>query len=307
VEGVVIAEGRLAGLPRRRLPLPRPRPSVIAILVGVVILLGGAWLWVRDSSLVSVDRVSVSGQSGPDAAQIRAALISAARNMTTLDVRMDQLRTAVAPYPVVKDLRVSTQFPHGMRIRVIEQVPIGAVSVGGRTIAVAGDGTLLHDVPASPSLPSIPMRVPPGGTRIAEPDAVHAVELLAAAPYPMIARISQVTTDASHGLVAQLRNGPSIYFGDSGRLAAKWIAATAVLTDAGSAGAAYIDVTDPGRPAAGAGTTGGTTAPTATAPTTTAPTTTAPTTTAPTATGTSGATTAPAAAPGTTTPSPTGG
>jgi cell division protein FtsQ len=314
VEVLVIAEGRLAGLQRRRLPLPRPSPAVIAILVGVVILLGGAWLWLRDSSLVSVNRVSVSGQSGPDAAQIRTALISAARNMTTLDVRMDQLRTAVAPYPVVKDLRVSTQFPHGMRIRVIEQVPVGAVSVGGRTIAVAGDGTLLHDVRASSSLPAIPMRVPPGGTRIAEPDAVHAVELLAAAPYPMIARISQVTTDPSHGLVAQLRNGPSIYFGDPDRLAAKWIAATAVLTDPGSAGAAYIDVTDPGRPAAGAGTTGGATGTTATGTTGTGTTGTATTAagttgaaTGTTGAATTGATTSPASAPGTTTPSPTGG
>jgi len=313
MESLVIAEGRLAGLQRRRLPLPRPRPRVIAILVLVLLLLGGVWLWVRDSSLVSVERVSVSGQSGPDAAQIRLALIAAARNMTTLDVRMDQLRTAVAPYPVVKDLRVSTQFPHGMRIRVIEQIPIGAVAVGGRMIAVAGDGTLLHDVRASSSLPAIPMRVPPGGTRITEPDAVHAVELLAAAPYAMIARISQVSTDASHGLVAQLRNGPSIYFGDAGRLADKWIAATAVLADAGSAGAAYIDVTDSARPAAGAGTSASGTAGSATstagsAPPTTPGTTpgTTPATPPPAPPGTAPATT-PASGAGATTTSPTGG
>jgi cell division protein FtsQ len=310
MESLVIAEGRLAGLQRRRLPLPRPRLRVIAILVLVLLLLGGVWLWVRDSSLVSVERVSVSGQSGPDAAQIRSALIAAARNMTTLDVRMDQLRTAVAPYPVVKDLRVSTQFPHGMRIRVIEQIPIGAVAVGGRTIAVAGDGTLLHDVRASSSLPAIPMRVPPGGTRITEPDAVHAVELLAAAPYAMIARISQVSTDASHGLVAQLRNGPSIYFGDAGRLADKWIAATAVLADAGSAGAAYIDVTDPARPAAGAGTSASGSAGSATSTAGSAPPATTPgTTPATTPAATPGTTpaTAPASGAGATTTSPTGG
>jgi hypothetical protein len=82
---------------------------------------------------------------------------------------------------------------------------------------------------------------------------MSAVALLSAAPYPLLARISQASTDGQHGLVAQLRNGPSIYFGDSGRLAAKWTAAQAVLADAGSAGAAYIDVADPGRPAAGGG------------------------------------------------------
>jgi cell division protein FtsQ len=273
----VIAEGLLGSRGRRRLTLSRPRPGVVALMLAVLIALGAVWLWVRDSSLVSVDRVVISGQSGPDAAQIRAALLAAAKNMTTLDVRMDQLRTAVAPFPVVKDLQVSTQFPHGMRIRVIEQVPVGAVAVGGRTIAVAGDGTLLHDVRVSPSLPAIPLGVPPGGTRLSEPGALHAVALLAAAPYAMIARISQVSTDASHGLVVQLRSGPSIYFGDAGRLAAKWIAAIAVLTDAGSSGAAYIDVTDPARPAAGAGGSAATTgsASTAGAAGSTAPTTTA--------------------------------
>jgi hypothetical protein len=75
---------------------------------------------------------------------------------------------------------------------------------------------------------------------------------LAAAPAPFLARISQVTTVAGHGLVAQVGGGPSIYFGLATDARAKWIAATEVLADPGSAGAAYIDVTDPVRPAAGA-------------------------------------------------------
>jgi cell division septal protein FtsQ len=139
-----------------------------------------------------------------------------------------------------------------MRIRVIEQVPVAAIVVGGHTIAVAGDGTLLHDVVPSASLPMIPLRVPPGGPRLSEPEALQAVAVLAAAPFQLLGRISQVTTVPSHGLVAQLRNGPSVYFGDTTRLPAKWVAVAAVLADSGSAGALYIDVTDPERPAAGA-------------------------------------------------------
>jgi cell division protein FtsQ len=249
---------RRRGVPRGRgVALARVRSRVVLVLVALVLLLGGAWLWLRDSSLVAVKRVVVTGLSGPDAAKIRTALISEAKNMTTLDVRVDQLRTAVAPYPLVKDLRVSTQFPHGMRIRVVEQNPVAAITVDGRLTAVAGDGTLLHDVPVAASLPAIPLKVPPGGTRLTDPAALHAVELLAAAPYPLLVKVSQVTTVGGHGLVAQLRNGPSIYFGDAGRFAAKWLAATAVLADPGSAGAVYIDVTDPGRPAAGASGSGG--------------------------------------------------
>jgi cell division protein FtsQ len=221
-------------------------------LAALVALLACGWLWVRDSSLVAVRRVTLTGISGPDAGQIRRALTMAARNMTTLDVRMSALRSVVAPYPVVKNLQVTTEFPHGMRIRVIEQIPVATMRIDGRVVAVAQDGTLLHDAPQA-SLPVIPLAIAPGGTRLTDPGALRALTALAAAPYQMLSHLSEVTTVAGHGLVAQLRGGPAVYLGDTTQLAAKWIAASAVLADPGSAGASYIDVTDPRRPAAGGG------------------------------------------------------
>jgi cell division protein FtsQ len=238
---------------RSRRTLPRVRGLTIVILIALPLLLGGGWLWVRDSSLVAVQQVRVTGLSGPDAQQIRLALTSAAHKMTTLDVQMEQLRAAVRPYPIVKHIRVTTQFPHGMRIHAVEQVPVGAVVVSGQAIAVAGDGTLLRNVASPTLLPSIPMSAAPTGERLRDADALAAVELLAAAPRQMLARVNQVATVAQHGLVVQLRDGPSIYFGAPDRLAAKWLSATAVLADPGSAGALYIDVTVPDHPAAGAG------------------------------------------------------
>jgi cell division protein FtsQ len=223
----------------------------LALLV-VILLLGGIWLWLRDSSLVAVHKVRITGASGPDAAQIRSALAASAHNMTTLDVNMKQLRTAVAPYPVVKSLDVSTQFPHGMRIRVIEQVPVAILDAGGRQTAVAGDGTLLHDALTNSALPTISLGVVPGGTHLTG-YALSEVRLLAAAPYQLLPKIDTVGDGPAHGLVAKLRNGPSIYFGDSTRLGPKWTAAAEVLADSRSAGAVYVDVTDPSRPAAGAG------------------------------------------------------
>jgi cell division protein FtsQ len=79
-----------AQLARGRAPKLRvPRPRVTLAILVAVLALAGAWLWVRDSSLVAVNRVTVTGESGPDAGQIRSALIASARNMTTLDVRVD--------------------------------------------------------------------------------------------------------------------------------------------------------------------------------------------------------------------------
>jgi cell division protein FtsQ len=251
-----------AARPRRRSRasrsrrLRRPGPRLLGALVLLLVLGGGAWLWLRNSSLVAVRQVTIAGVSGPDAGQIRSALTSAARGMTTLNVKMGALRTAVQPYPVVKHLDVSTSFPHGMRIQVAEQVPVAEISAGGRQVAVAGDGTLLHDAAATGPLPTIPVSVYPGGTRV-EGAGRPEVSLLAAAPYPLLAKVAQVLTDPTHGLVAELRNGPKVYFGDATNLSAKWASAAAVLASASSNGADYIDVGDASRPAAGTGTDSG--------------------------------------------------
>ena len=232
--------------------LPRPGPHALAAVVALVVVLGGAYWWLRDSSLVAVQQVRVVGVSGPEAGQIRAALRSAARNMTTLDVQLGQLQSVVAPYPVVKRLDVSTQFPHGMRIRVIEQIPVATVVAAGRRTPVSSDGTLLHDARSSDALPTISLSVPPGGSRLSG-DALSEVHLLAAAPYALLGRIRAVGDGGGHGLTVSLRDGPSLYFGGGSELGAKWAAATAVLGSSASAGSVYIDVTDPNRPAAGAG------------------------------------------------------
>lgn len=234
---------------RRRLG----RRARLALVCGLalVALLAGGWFWFRDSPLVSASHVTVEGATGPDAGPIREALRSAAHPMSTLDVDMRKLRSAVAQYPIVKDIEVTTHFPHTMRIRVVDELTVGAIGAGSSRTAVAPDGTLLRDVVVSRSLPLIPLRVLPVGARVTDAHALAAIRLLAAAPHRLRAQVSQVSTVTGHGLVAQLRNGPALYFGDASELGSKWLAASAVLADAGSNGAAYIDVTDPARPAAG--------------------------------------------------------
>ncbi|MFZ1993290.1 MAG: cell division protein FtsQ/DivIB, partial [Solirubrobacteraceae bacterium] len=232
--------------------LPRPGLRALAAVLALLALAGGAWMWLRNSSLVAVQRVSIVGLSGREAHQIRSALTLAARNMTTLDVKMSALRTAVAPYPVVKQLHVSTGFPHRMRIDVVEEVPVATISAAGIRVPVASDGAILRGVSGPASLPTISLPVSPGGTH-ATGSTLQVVRLLAAAPYQLLYKVSQASDSGARGLEAQLRNGPKVYFGSGDHLGAKWAAAAAVLADSGSAGADYIDVTVPSRPAAGAG------------------------------------------------------
>src|SRR5919106_218815 len=67
---------------------------VIAIGALVCALGAGYMLWLRDSSLVAVREVSVVGIDSAERDEVRAALEQAARGMTTLHVREDELRGA---------------------------------------------------------------------------------------------------------------------------------------------------------------------------------------------------------------------
>ena len=221
-------------------------------MVALLALAAGAFLWLRHSSLVAVRRVTITGISGPDAAQIRQALQSAAQGMSTLAVSTGRLHAAVTAYPVVRALHVSTDFPHGLRIAVSEQVPVALVRAGGQSTAVSADGTLLRQGADGAGLPTIALSVPPGGSHLTGVARQEAA-LLGAAPYSLLARIATAGQASGRGLTGTLRNGPSIYFGDASQLRAKWSAALAVLASPTSAGADYIDVSDPGRPAAGTG------------------------------------------------------
>ena len=244
--------GRRMRLWRPQLTLSRKRLRLlIAILTVVALAAVGGWFLLRDSSFVAIDQVTVTGVEGADAAAITATLDAAAHRMTTLDVQTARLRASVAAYPEVKGLRVSTRFPHGLVIHVTELLPVAVIHAPGREVVVGGDGTLLPHTPVTGSLPVITLPEPPIGNRLQEAWARGAATLLAAAPGRLLRRLAEAATVAGHGLVVQVRNGPSLYFGDATQAQAKWDAVLAVLADPSSAGASYLDVTDPGRPAAG--------------------------------------------------------
>lgn len=212
-------------------------------------LLLATFMIVRESSLVAVRDVEVRGASGREADRVRAALEGAARDMTTLHVDIEALRTAVAPFPSVKDVAVTTDFPHGMRIEVLQHVPVARVGVDGRDVPVAADGTLLRRTSAK-GLPVVPMRTPPAGERIESGVTARVVATLGAAPAALRERIENVYV-GGRGLTMRLDSGTVIYFGTTERAVAKWAATARVLADPSSKGATYLDVRLPERPAAG--------------------------------------------------------
>jgi cell division protein FtsQ len=235
----------MASFPRRRMRV------VLRIVVSLAVLTTLA-LWLRTSSLVRVERVTVTGIGGDQGRTIRAALTEAARDMTVLDVREDALLTAVEPYPVVRGVRTRIDFPHRLTIAVDAYEPLAAVqTAGGRLTAVAADGTLLRGT-ATRGLAIVVGGggATPGGERVGDEPTLRAIGLLAAAPPALRERVARVYR-AQRGLATTMQNGPKLYFGGAGRFGAKWDAAALVLAHGSSRGASYVDLRVPERPVAG--------------------------------------------------------
>ncbi|HEY4823662.1 MAG TPA: FtsQ-type POTRA domain-containing protein [Solirubrobacteraceae bacterium] len=234
--------------------LVRERKRLRIVLLASMIalpLLGGGWLWLRHSSLVAVQHVRVSGVHGSEAQAIEAALTGAAKRMSTLDVSTSKLRAAVASYPVVGDVRVHTSFPHGLRIEVVEQSPVAALTAGGVKTAVAADGVVLGEAHASSSLPTLTSQVQlTPGEHVREAALLGELTVLGAAP-KALAKSAERAYSGSKGLTLVMHGGVRVYFGDASRPRAKWASLVRVLADPGSVGASYVDVRVPERPAAG--------------------------------------------------------
>ena len=222
---------------------------LLALLIGVPLAVGG-WRWLRTSSLVSVDRVQVTGLHGPDAHEIERALVTAGKRMTTLDVNHRALLAAVEPYHLVRSLTVSTSFPHGLRIDVVEQPPVATLNVSGAQTAVAADGAVFGPALVSASLPTVTGAYePPAGGIVHDASLVAELEVLGAVPRPLAPFLARAF-EGPRGLTIVMRDGLEAYFGDASRAHAKWLALAVVLSDSSSAHSSTVDVRTPERPAA---------------------------------------------------------
>jgi cell division protein FtsQ len=218
--------------------------------LAVLALLGGGYLWFRDSSFVAVRDVRVTGLSSNEGPEVRDALVAAARGMTTLHVREGDLSRAVSDFSSVAAVTASADFPHGLSVEVTEREPVAEVDLGGERVPVGAGGRLMRGVRPKGPLPVLKAtHLAPGG-RLTDKDALEAVRALAAAPAVLRPRVNRVWLGPK-GLTLELRSGPELFFGGTGRLDAKWMAAARVMAEPSAAGAVYLDVRIPERVAAG--------------------------------------------------------
>lgn len=246
--------GRTAGRRRGARSASRLRVwlrRAFALAVVAAIAAAAYMLWLRDSSLVAVHDVSVTGVSSAESGEVEAALTEAARGMTTLHVREDELRAAAAAFPTVESVSADARFPNGLTIEVTEREPVGVLEADGRDLPVAGDGTLLPGISTSGlELPPIEAaRVDPSAGRASD-EALAQARVLGPVPGPMRPLAGRASVD-ERGVVVELSDGIVLVFGDASDAAAKWAAAARILADPELGGLSYIDLRAPDRPAVG--------------------------------------------------------
>jgi cell division protein FtsQ len=242
----------LRSVPRAALAIPPAWRRRLAATLAALIVLGSLyWFWFRDSSFAQVKDVDVTGVDGPQARAIRAQLVDAGLDQTTLHVSQADLRAAVANFPVVRSVTAQGDFPHTLRIEVSLNLPVAVLQTPAGRKPVASDGLLLPDVPVSGDLPVLKTQATISTERLTSGAAFDLVRVVAVAPEPLRARIASVGVKAGSGIVVKLTKGPDLIFGNAERIPAKWMAAARVLAAAGARGASYIDLRLPERPAAG--------------------------------------------------------
>jgi cell division protein FtsQ len=222
------------------------------LLAGAAILLvlyGGYMLWFRDLSLFSINDVTIKGATTNER-EIRSAVAQVAGDMTTLHIKDDELRDAVARFPTVASVGASTSFPHGLEVTITERLPVAFIQLSGHQTAVSADGYLLagtdFDAKALPRIEGAAH-----GVRLDE-DAAAQATILGATPAPLRNHITASTWDDQRGgVVVDLKNGPEVRFGDGSRAQDKWKAAVAVLSSNERGSPSYLDVSVPDRPVAG--------------------------------------------------------
>lgn len=225
----------------------RRRVALIGLVI--VLLIGGYWFWLRDSSLVAVDEVEVKGATA-DRAEVAAALERAADGMTTLNVDDEKLAEAVAGFPTVASIAADATLLHKLTITVTERLPVAVVKVEGEPTGVAADGLLLPGLEVrGKGLPA--MQAGARGPRV-DGEGVAQAAIMGAAPEEVRGRIEASAFDAERGgVVLEIEGAPEARFGDAGDAEAKWKALAAVLLapDLGAPG--YVDVSVPERPVSG--------------------------------------------------------
>jgi cell division protein FtsQ len=186
---------------RRRARIAALAIAPVAVVVGVAF-----------SPLLDVDEVTVTGAARVSADDVRAAAhVGNGTPLATLDT--DAVARRVKRLPAVKTVTVTRSWPSGLRIRVVERVPVVAARRPGKFDLYDIDGVLVASVPAAPAHT-------PALTVVGDPTAAvvtATIDLLRALPPTLRIHVRDLRADAAGSLAFGFADGSEVLWGDADR------------------------------------------------------------------------------------------
>jgi len=249
----VAAKGAVATLPHAR---PRMRGRLkkraLAVVVAVPVVLAGAYLAARETSMFAIRTVDVAGGTPALQTQVRAAAAPfLGRSLVGLEGAALERRIDALPWVVSS--RFDRAFPHTLRVSVVLERPVAVLHRGKETWLVSARGRTIARIPngARPGLPRIwvPTAAEVAAGAFLAPDAggtaAHILALAAVLP----AHVSNAAF--AHGeLTLRLRSGLELRLGEPLDVRLKLAVARRALFVL-PPGSTYLDVSLPQRPVAG--------------------------------------------------------
>jgi cell division protein FtsQ len=208
-----IAERRKAIIAAR---VRRRRRILRWALAAVTLTAGVAWL-IR-TPLFSLSAVRVDGtQAVTQAEVLQTSRVRIGEPYLALDLAA--IHDRVAALPRVAAVRVTREYPSGLRIAVTERPPVASVSSGGAYWLVAADGTVLDAAASRPAdLPyvaGVPLpdgvsagsRLPPGN------ELANALTALGAMAPQLKRQVAGVSARTLDSLEFTLKDGSAVLYG----------------------------------------------------------------------------------------------
>jgi cell division protein FtsQ len=242
-----------------RAPILRVLPSGRSILIGFAIVAGAAGLYLlaRNTPMFALNTVEVAGAPPAVAAHVRTALAPVeGESLLALDTA--EIARRLALLPEVSGFSYDRDFPHTLRVTVRAEHPVAVARRGVKSWLVAASSRVISPLPAHarPGLPRIWLAhsgEPEVGAPITDRFALRAVRMLALARLGHFKGRVRMVRVREHDLTLLLASGLELRLGELRAVRLKLAIATRILPGILASGSyAYLDVSVPERPVAGA-------------------------------------------------------
>ena len=224
----------------RTVKVPRlSRAMRFGVLAAVLLTVAGAWL-LYGSSALAVTEILVKGATFVETDQVRAA--AAVPGGTALaSVDTDEVAERVGRLAPVARADVSRDWPHTLVVEITERTPRLAVPADAGVVLVDSSGVAYRTVSEAPQGV---MTVELGNPGPQDAATIGVLSVLSSLNNDLGGRLESISAPAATRIELRLRDGRTIFWGDSTDNATKAEVATVLLGRSGK----HLDVSAPGVP-----------------------------------------------------------